>query len=63
MSYADRLGAPYAVFVGEDEIAEGKLSVKDMVSGEQLKLSVSDAAEMMNAALEKRRACPAIEEK
>ena len=62
MSYADKLGVPYAVFLGEDEIAEGKLSVKDMASGEQLKLSVEEAAERINAALDIRRACPVISE-
>ena len=45
MSYADKLGVPYAVLLGEDEIAEGKCSVKNMVSGEQLKLTAQEAAE------------------
>ena len=45
MSYADKLGVPYAVLLGEDEIAEGKCSVKNMVSGEQVKLTPPEAAE------------------
>ncbi len=45
MSYADRLGVPYAVFLGEDEISEGVCSVKNMVTGEQVKLSPEAAAE------------------
>ncbi len=44
MSYADKLGVPYAVLLGEDEIAEGKCSVKNMVSGEQVKLTPAEAA-------------------
>ncbi len=44
MSYADKLKVPYAVLLGEDEITEGVCSVKNMVTGEQVKLSVSDAA-------------------
>ena len=44
MSYADKLGVPYAVLLGEDEIAEGKCSVKNMVSGEQQKLTAEEAA-------------------
>ncbi|MBR3979277.1 MAG: histidine--tRNA ligase [Oscillospiraceae bacterium] len=44
MSYADKLGVPYAVLLGEDEIAEGKCSVKDMRSGEQVKLTPAEAA-------------------
>ena len=44
MAYADKLGVPYAVLLGEDEIAEGMCSVKDMRTGEQVKLTASDAA-------------------
>ena len=36
MAYADRLGVPYVVFLGEDEISAGKLSIKDMRSGQQV---------------------------
>ena len=45
MSYADKLAVPYAVLLGEDEIAEGVCSVKNMVTGEQVKLSAQAAAE------------------
>ena len=45
MSYADKLAVPYAVLLGEDEIAEGKCSVKDMRTGEQVKLTPAEAAE------------------
>ena len=45
MSYADKLGVPYAVLLGEDEIAEGKCSVKNMTTGEQQKLTSQEAAE------------------
>jgi len=45
MSYADKLGVPYAVLLGEDEIAEGKCSVKNMTTGEQQKLTAQEAAE------------------
>ena len=44
MSYADKLGVPYVVLLGEDEIAEGKCSVKNMVSGEQVKVTPEEAA-------------------
>ena len=33
MSYADKLGVPYVVFLGEDEVRQGAVSVKDMISG------------------------------
>ena len=44
MSYADKLGVPYAVLLGEDEIAEGKCAVKNMTTGEQQKLTAQEAA-------------------
>ena len=44
MSYADRLAVPYAVLLGEDEINEGVCSVKNMVTGEQVKLTAQEAA-------------------
>ena len=47
MSYADKTGIPYVVFLGEDEIAQGKCSVKDMRTGEQQLLTAAEAAEQM----------------
>ena len=44
MAYANKLGVPFAVLLGEDEIAEGMCSVKDMRTGEQVKLAPGDAA-------------------
>lgn len=35
LEYANSVGIPYAVFVGEDEIAKKKWKVKDMGSGEE----------------------------
>ena len=51
MSYADRIGVPYAIFLGEDEIAQGKCSVKDMRSGEQQLLTVAEATELIKAGI------------
>ena len=51
MSYADKLGVPYAVLLGEDEIAQGKCSVKDMRTGQQLVLSPEEAAAHILAGL------------
>ena len=44
MAYCNKIGIPYAVLLGEDEIAEGVCSVKNMATGEQVKLSPADAA-------------------
>ena len=38
ISYADKLGIPYVVFLGEDEIGAGVVACKDMATGEQTKL-------------------------
>ena len=35
VSYADKLGIPFVIFLGEDEINKGLITVKDMTSGEQ----------------------------
>ena len=39
MNYANRRGIPYVVLAGAEEIREEKLTLKNMASGEQLKLS------------------------
>ena len=62
MSYADKLGVPYTVFIGEDEIAENLLSVKDMRTGEQQKLSVADAAALIAADAGRRAVGTIIQE-
>ncbi|MBE6582743.1 MAG: histidine--tRNA ligase [Ruminococcaceae bacterium] len=43
IGYADKLNIPYAVFLGEDEIANGSATVKNMKTGEQNTLPFSDA--------------------
>ena len=62
MNYADKLGVPYVVFLGEDEIAEGVLSVKDMRSGEQQKFSAAEAAAMICADRDARASAALIRE-
>ncbi len=44
MTYADKLAVPYAVLLGEDEIAAGVCSVKNMKTGQQVKLPAEEAA-------------------
>ena len=51
MSYADKLGVPYAVLLGEDEIAQGKCSVKNMRTGEQITVTPAEAAAHILAGL------------
>ena len=47
MAYANKLGVPFAVLLGEDELQKGLCSVKNMASGEQLLLSPDDAAKLI----------------
>ena len=55
MSYADKLAVPFAAFLGEDEVKEGVVSCKDMVSGEQTKLGFEETLARIQTALEARR--------
>ena len=51
MSYADKLGVPFAVLLGEDELAQGKCAVKDMRTGQQQLLYPQEAADHIRVAL------------
>ena len=51
MAYANKLEVPFVVLLGEDEITEGVCSVKNMATGEQVKLSPADAAAYIKNAL------------
>ena len=62
MAYANKLGVPFAVLLGEDEIAEGMCSVKNMLTGEQVKLTPAAAADFIAEGLSSRD-CAVILEK
>ncbi len=61
MAYANKLAVPFAVLLGEDEISEGVCSVKNMVTGEQQKLTPEAAAAHIKQAVSTH--CPVILEK
>ena len=63
MAYADKIGVPFAVLLGEDEIAQNLLSVKNMRSGEQRKLSPEDAAAWIRETIAERNSGSIISEK
>ncbi len=44
MSYADKLGVPYVILLGEDEIKQGKYTLKDMRTGEQQLLTQEEVS-------------------
>ena len=54
MNYADKLSVPYVLFLGEDEIAAGMVSCKNMTTGAQTKLPVADAIVMIREDLAER---------
>jgi histidyl-tRNA synthetase len=47
LSLADRLGARFAVIVGEDELAAGQFTVKRLADGDQRKLAEADLLEYL----------------
>ena len=51
LNYADKLGVPYVVFLGEDEQKSGTVTVKNMRTGDQLTVSPEAAAEGIAAGL------------
>ena len=62
MSYADKLGIPYVILIGEDEIAENIVAGKNMQSGNQEKLSFSDAAALIKKDMDERARAAVIKE-
>ena len=47
LSYADKIGVPFAILLGEDEIAEGKCAVKNMRTGEQFCVTAEEATNII----------------
>ena len=54
MAYADKIGVPYTAFLGEDEVQQGAVSVKDMASGQQITVPVDEAVASIRSAIEDR---------
>lgn len=48
MEYANKISVPYLVIIGEEEIATGQYTLKDMTTGEQFRLSVNDLIEKLS---------------
>ena len=63
MSYADKLGVPYVVFLGDDEIAGNVVACKDMTSGEQTTLPFTETLALIQTGLAKRNEGAVILEK
>lgn len=63
ITYASRLGIPFAIFLGEDEIKSGNVSVKDLSTGNQVTIPASEAAEHIKSAIEEHYSGPVISER
>ena len=50
MSYADAKKIPFVAIIGESEMAEGKLTLKNMTSGEQSLVTIDEAIALINGA-------------
>ena len=51
IGYADKLGVPYVLFIGEDEIRDGVVAVKDMATGVQTTCTLPEAAALIRTGL------------
>ena len=51
MNYADKIGVPYVIFLGDDEIAAGVVACKDMKTGEQTKLPFTETLDLIRSGL------------
>ncbi|MBQ1675015.1 MAG: ATP phosphoribosyltransferase regulatory subunit, partial [Oscillospiraceae bacterium] len=63
MNYADKLGIPYVVFLGDDEIDKGVVTCKDMATGEQTTLPLDGTLQRIREGLAARNAGAVILEK
>ena len=62
MNYADKISVPYAIFLGEEEINEGVAAVKNMRTGEQVKLPYDEVvAHIDNGLVELRKGTPILD--
>lgn len=50
MVYANGAGVPFVAMVGESEMAEGKMALKNMTTGEQQTVSAAEAAALIKGA-------------
>lgn len=50
MAYANGAGVPFVAMVGESEMAQGKMALKNMITGDQQTVSVPEAAAIIKGA-------------
>ena len=62
IQYADKLAIPYVIFLGEDEIAAGTVTVKELATGQQQTLSPEEAIAVISAGVAARNEGSVIKE-
>ncbi|NCB50409.1 MAG: histidine--tRNA ligase [Clostridia bacterium] len=62
ISYADKLGIPFIVIIGEDELRAGVVSIKNLETGQQTTLPAELAAHEIKAALKEKNGLHIIKE-
>ena len=60
MSYADKQHVPFVILLGEDEIAAGKVTCKNMATGEQVTASADEVIPQIKEAAARLRSNPPI---
>ncbi|MGI5936619.1 MAG: histidine--tRNA ligase [Oscillospiraceae bacterium] len=60
ISYADKLGIPFVIFIGENEISAGVVALKDMATGQQVSEPIGEAAKRIKAKLAEKNAVKVI---
>jgi len=63
IGYADKMGIPFVLFLGEDEIAAGNVTCKDMTTGIQKTAPLSEILPELKQALLEKNSGPVILEK
>ena len=48
LGYANSLSIPYVAIIGETELSEGKVTLKNMVTGEQNLLTIDEVITTIN---------------
>ena len=56
IGYADKLGIPFVIFLGEDEVAQHVCALKNMATGVQEAVTSADALETIRAEITRRSA-------
>ena len=60
MSYADKLGVPFVLFLGEDELKENVVACKNMKTGEQVKLPADEVIASISDYVNQQRDVPSV---